>query len=685
MKDESDARLLAGQVVLKEGAISADQLAECLEQKGELRIGDELVNRDLMERDKIEKLLQGRDACKLNLEDTVLGELAVRNGFLTREELEECLGEQEESRTATGTPPQLGEIMRSHGFVRACDIEALLSRQTALLQDIVDDEREEGSGDPSETTTEEAGTEHNEPEEQSAPVPTEDGLPSSTENGSGTDRSYQQIFKERMAGLLFPEESEPVCCPCCASSANSPLAVVCSACGAPLRIRTGAEKYNPWLLRGGFVALAALTGVFGLTEGPYVIATIMFILLGAGMLRNYAVSRRFFLATSIVLFGLVYFGMIAFNVAGDQVLEAARNPVFWWATCGGVSAGLALLTLAVAQPFGARRTVGVGGACLVLGVFLAVSSFSVSWAMAQPVPSWTALCASAAGLGFTVLIIGYTFRGGMTIETRRPGVIVEATRPFKMPDRPGKPKRNWSELPALTRPVYLTLDGLVLSGRMSAYYMVSGVLRFSNQFAYWTQLGVDLLLRSLVRAWRRLVELAKAFARAIAETVVFVRRALHRLSMVVIFPLVILVLSGLVGTALARAAVNYMTEGQLSNLGAFVGHSGILYVSCVVVVGLLARCHSPRVVIKEAFQALSFHLPNFLMLVLGTSILLSVFRWATGIGPFRFGPVSIVLGVLVIILFGVVLVKGRKSPAATDSPSGTDQQEAPAHSKADFS
>lgn len=126
-------------------------------------------------------------------------------------------------------------------------------------------------------------------------------------------------------------------------------------------------------------------------------------------------------------------------------------------------------------------------------------------------------------------------------------------------------------------------------------------------------------------------------------------------------PLMVIAISAVVGIAVADSIVTYMTACGLAHLASGGFYATMMYLLCVIVVVLLARCHPSHVVLKEAFQAFSFHLPNFLMLILGTSIILSVFRWATGIGPYRFGFLSISLTVLVIGLSAAILYKGNRT------------------------
>lgn len=66
----------------------------------------------------------------LDTRGLVLGEIAVREKLLTREQLDECLAYQEGIRYATS----LGEVMVKLGFVRSEFVSALLERQQQAIE-----------------------------------------------------------------------------------------------------------------------------------------------------------------------------------------------------------------------------------------------------------------------------------------------------------------------------------------------------------------------------------------------------------------------------------------------------------------------------------------------------------------------------------------------------------------------
>lgn len=696
MSENTDPALLAGQLAMKAGGFSAEHLAESLQEQDGRRIGDQLVERELIRRDEIERLIQQRDSSHVSLEETVLGELAVRNGFLSRQELAVCLAEQKNLvRAKTGTAPRLGEILTGRGLLQESDVQALLSRQASLLQGIVGEQGAAESDEDSGQSPAEANgrTPSAELGEHAEATSTHDAAASDPLESPPSDKDRRGGF----LGLLFPEEAEIITCPSCDSSANSPVAIVCGVCGGPLGSRTGAHKYAPWGLRAGFVILAGVTGAFSLLAGPYVIAAqagpyaiaaIMFIIVGATMLRNYRPSQRYFLISSVLLLSGIYVVTQVLGLTKEQIVQTAKNAIVWDATWGGVSLLLAALTLPLIRPLSAPILRGVGGVLLLLAVLLAAVWTAGGWLTGRTFPLWAGLTLGAVGLALVVLVIARTFMDGFRVKTRRPGVIMEATRPFAMPPQPKKRPRDLSDVPPLARPIHMALDRIVWSGRISGYYMLSSFIRFANAFAYWSQLAMDHVLRSFVRAWRRFVELTKILGKVIAGMVGFVVLAFYRILLVVVFPLVAIAASAVVAIALANIFLAYITSvsitsASLGNLASAALYAMMLYLLCVIVVGLLARCHSSSIVVKEAFQAFSYHLPNFLMLILGTSIVLSVFRGITGIGPYRFGFLSIVLTALVVGLFATILWKSKKKASplpqehddeATNDPSVVSSQ-----------
>ena len=141
MANELDPRLLTGRLLLQEGLLSEEQLRNvvCL-QVGHraLRwpgksLGHHLVNSNLVAAAVLDRLLQARDARRARREEVRLGEMAVKNGLLSRAKLMACLAEQDAERLRTGEAPPLGRIIRREALMWEHDLQALIDRQAALL------------------------------------------------------------------------------------------------------------------------------------------------------------------------------------------------------------------------------------------------------------------------------------------------------------------------------------------------------------------------------------------------------------------------------------------------------------------------------------------------------------------------------------------------------------------------
>jgi hypothetical protein len=196
---------------------------------------------------------------------------------------------------------------------------------------------------------------------------------------------------------------------------------------------------------------------------------------------------------------------------------------------------------------------------------------------------------------------------------------------------------------------------------------------------YWMEFVTDLLLRSLIRAWRRLVELVRAFGRTLAAILIFGVVATWRVMLTVALPVAFLIAGALVAKALADSSLTYIlsdrwTKGWAELLKAVL-YAGMLFLLGIIIISFLVRCHPSSVVVKEGFQAFSYHLPNFLLLLYVTSIILSLLSWATKAGPFRFGLLSIILTAFLVVLFAVVVLRSKKKPKAVGVKAGKSASE----------
>lgn len=133
----SDEELLFGKIAIREGYCTPTQVDECvrLQMTAEPKttVGSLLVSKGYMAPAEHAKVL---DVQKRNLgapdprgsgpkEALLFGRLAVREGLMTDEEVNECLREQ----GRPGEKRTLGEIMVAQGFLTPVQVEKLLGKQ----------------------------------------------------------------------------------------------------------------------------------------------------------------------------------------------------------------------------------------------------------------------------------------------------------------------------------------------------------------------------------------------------------------------------------------------------------------------------------------------------------------------------------------------------------------------------
>jgi hypothetical protein len=116
-------------------------LKECIEiqekQEKPLPIGRMLLEKGYIAQEQFDSILQTQETNLARpwpqdpgkrLADNILGVLAVRRGFVTREQVNECVRIQA-SRNASGTTCRLGEVLVEKGYLTVGQILSLLSSQ----------------------------------------------------------------------------------------------------------------------------------------------------------------------------------------------------------------------------------------------------------------------------------------------------------------------------------------------------------------------------------------------------------------------------------------------------------------------------------------------------------------------------------------------------------------------------
>ncbi|MHC4778734.1 MAG: hypothetical protein ACYTFG_09190 [Planctomycetota bacterium] len=142
--------LLLGQIALEKGFISQDQLDECLKvqesnpqwkQLGMIFLDSEFISEEDLEivleiqRKNLEKNL---DNSELKLKDVLFGRIVVSSRFATQGQVNECLREQERIERM-GMFMRLGEILVKKGYLSDENMSEILSYQNEKLEEFRQD------------------------------------------------------------------------------------------------------------------------------------------------------------------------------------------------------------------------------------------------------------------------------------------------------------------------------------------------------------------------------------------------------------------------------------------------------------------------------------------------------------------------------------------------------------------
>lgn len=138
----SDTDLLCGRIAIELGFCTEAQVEKCLEMQAAstspLPLGRLLIDEAVITEDQHSKVLEvqrgrmlRRDPVVVNAsrEDTLFGTLALREGWVTREQLNSCLrlqGRPGEKRT-------LGEVLAAERLLTAAQVKALLTKQSKRI------------------------------------------------------------------------------------------------------------------------------------------------------------------------------------------------------------------------------------------------------------------------------------------------------------------------------------------------------------------------------------------------------------------------------------------------------------------------------------------------------------------------------------------------------------------------
>lgn len=140
MSEAADPMLLIGRILVDREIVSQSDLEETLlKQAGHRalkwpgrRIGEHLVAAGLVDRRVLIATLKERDAAAPEVRWAGLGDLAVRNGFLTSNQLRELLAWQRWARRQGDRPGRLGVLLRRESLVAEQKLQAIIDRQRAI-------------------------------------------------------------------------------------------------------------------------------------------------------------------------------------------------------------------------------------------------------------------------------------------------------------------------------------------------------------------------------------------------------------------------------------------------------------------------------------------------------------------------------------------------------------------------
>ena len=133
-----------GQAVLERKLVTREALLECLFQMSQERksgmprpLGVLLVSRGVLTQDELNETLAARVSAAgagtgTALSEAEVGKLLVAAGLISRENVEECVGLQEEMRRSGKSAPPLGELVVHRGYVTEGQVRRVLAYQSKV-------------------------------------------------------------------------------------------------------------------------------------------------------------------------------------------------------------------------------------------------------------------------------------------------------------------------------------------------------------------------------------------------------------------------------------------------------------------------------------------------------------------------------------------------------------------------
>ncbi|MHC4598127.1 MAG: hypothetical protein ACYS47_03895 [Planctomycetota bacterium] len=139
---EIKATWVFGKVAHRLGLLTEEDAESCAETQEELegegislRIGEVLVEGKVLNEGQVQEILASRPEDQPDPDEALFGVIAIENGFLDGDDLEECVAIQKdlaEELTDTGQVPKIGEILLTEEKMEPAEIEAVLKVQQRL-------------------------------------------------------------------------------------------------------------------------------------------------------------------------------------------------------------------------------------------------------------------------------------------------------------------------------------------------------------------------------------------------------------------------------------------------------------------------------------------------------------------------------------------------------------------------
>jgi hypothetical protein len=129
---------LVGQIALSEGLLTPDRLDECIRIQGSdahgRALGEILVEKGYLTPDEMERVIgiQRTRFGRVSADPErggLFGQIALRLGYLTREQLSECLREQQQAGEQSGSSLMLGQILVRKNYLSSDRFLEILRRQ----------------------------------------------------------------------------------------------------------------------------------------------------------------------------------------------------------------------------------------------------------------------------------------------------------------------------------------------------------------------------------------------------------------------------------------------------------------------------------------------------------------------------------------------------------------------------